>query len=269
MKKNENDSIRKAAAFSIAVLILGGVLPLQAGQPLETESARILKPGTLEVDGSYEYQTSSEGTEQSIPLAFEYGITNRLEMMVEPVANTNIKPKIGPHASGIGDTEVTLTALLRNETAVMPALAFAGEVKLPTAKDRLIGTGKADYNGSLIASKKFGKLDTHANLGYTILGRPAGVNLKNIYNFAFALEYEWTRKYDLVAEFLNETSSGYNLGDAAPNRNGGATEISGGESVGMIGGRYHLNPNCYLALGVTYDNNDAVLLRPGITYLFN
>jgi len=45
-------------------------------------------------------------------------------------------------------------------------------------------------------------------------------------------------------------------------------EISGEETVVMVGGRYHLSPACFLSLGVTYDNNSAVLLRPGVSYKF-
>ena len=88
-----------------------------------------------------------------------------------------------------------------------------------------------------------------------------------MFNFSLAGEYRINSKYEAVAEFLNVTSSGYNLGDTAA-ATGGTAEISGGETVGMIGGRYHINPNCFLALGITYDNNNAILFRPGFTYVF-
>lgn len=79
-----------------------------AGQPLETESARLAKAGHGEVEVTYEYQTSSEGKEIAAPMAFEYGISDRLEVMVEPVFYTAIRPKAGKNATGIGDTETTL-----------------------------------------------------------------------------------------------------------------------------------------------------------------
>jgi hypothetical protein len=33
----------------------------------------------------------------------------------------------------------------------------------------------------------------------------------------------------------------------------------------MIGARYALRPHRWLSLGVTYDNTNALLLRPGLT----
>ena len=36
----------------------------------------------------------------------------------------------------------------------------------------------------------------------------------------------------------------------------------------MIGGRYHTSPALFFSVGVSYDNNHALLIRPGITYRF-
>src|SRR6185312_9516855 len=105
------------------------------------------------------------------------------------VPYTAIRPKVGAHATGGGDLEVTATYLVRHETSRGPAIALAGEIKFPTAENSLIGTGKADYTGYLIGSKQFNRLDTHGNLGYTIVGHPADTQLNNIWNFALAWEY--------------------------------------------------------------------------------
>src|SRR5712671_3159528 len=118
---------------------------LNASQPLETETARLARAGTFEADATVEYQTSPDGTETAVPFAIEYGITDRWELLVEPVFFTAIKPKMGKNSTGPGDTEVTLTALVSQEKVTVPAVAFAAEVKFPTATDRFIGTGKADY----------------------------------------------------------------------------------------------------------------------------
>ena len=56
----------------------------------------------------------------------------------------------------------------------LPALAVAGEVKVPTSRNTLIGTGEVDYTPYLIASKRFGNFDVHANVGYALLGEPPG-----------------------------------------------------------------------------------------------
>ena len=92
---------------------------------------------------------------------------------MEPVVGTRIGPNIGTQAAGAGDTEVTVQYLLHRKGRG-PAFALGGEVKFPTAKNSLIGTGKTDYAGILIASKKLGRVDTHLNLSYTFVGQPAG-----------------------------------------------------------------------------------------------
>ena len=105
-----------------------------------------------------------------MPFAAEYGLTDRLELLVEPVAWTAIRPKIGARATGVGDLEATATWLARAETPRLPAFALAGEVKFPTAHNNLIGTGKTDIAGYLIASKRWSRLDAHANVSYTVVG---------------------------------------------------------------------------------------------------
>lgn len=224
----------------------------------------MLQAETFKFESTFEYQTSSEGTETAVPFGFEYGLTSRLEIMVEPVFYTAIRPDQGAQATGAGDLEVTLTYLLHHEGQTSPAFAVAGEIKFPTAQNPLIGTGKTDYTGYLIASKRFGKTDIHANLGYSVLGAPKGIQLNNIFNYALAAEYHVQAKMDLVAEILGNTSSFPESGAESPV----APEIAGGEFTAMIGTRYYIRHGLVLCMGVSYDNNQAFLIRPGVTIRF-
>src|SRR5882762_6769780 len=63
------------------ILVLATFSLMQAQQPLETETARPLKTGRVEVQATFEYQTSKEGTERAAPLAFEFGLTDRLSLL--------------------------------------------------------------------------------------------------------------------------------------------------------------------------------------------
>ena len=246
---------------------LGTLLSLPAAgiatQPLETETARVLPSGALELETTFEYQTSSEGQELATPLALEYGVTDRLELLVEPVFYTAILPKTGAHAKGLGDVEVTATYLAIRESGAFPALAFAAEVKVPTARNKLIGTGSTDYTGYLIASKRFGAFDTHANLSYAIIGEPAGTTLNNVFGLALAAEWHLNPKLDLVGEFLTNTAA---APEGSSEQDPLNPEVAGAEMVGMLGTQYQIAPKVMLALGVTYDNNQAVLIRPGLTF---
>ena len=236
-------------------------------QALETESARSLKKGVYEMGTAFEFQRSTDGTERTVPLAVEYGVTYRLSALVEPVVYTAIRPKTGPRATGVGDLEVTAFYLFANETSGRPALAAAAETKIPTTHNDLIGTGKTDFTTYLIASKRFGRLDMHANAGYTFVGSPPGPRLANTINGALAGEFHLVEKAEEFAEVLGVTSSApEGGGDNPSNPASVAPEAAGGEMVGTIGAGVFPAPHLLVSLGLSYDNNHAALLRPGVSY---
>jgi hypothetical protein len=234
-------------------------------QPLETETARTLPSGKVKLAGSFEFQTSAEGTEVAVPLELEYGITDNLQLLVEPVAYTSIHPKSGSGASGLGDLESTLLYRFIQESESLPAFALAGEVKIPIAKSTLISTGKADYTGYLIASKKFGSTDLHANIGYTIVGVPAGATLNNVLSGSAAFEYHLNSTFDVVGELFANTPSVPEGNELIGSTESTTTpEAAGGEVFGTIGARYYPQSNLAISFGLSYDNNKALLIRPGI-----
>jgi hypothetical protein len=246
----------------LVLLALALVAPrlARAQQPLETETARLPARGTFLSSLAYEFQTSPQGTEHALPPAFEYGITDRLALLVEPVLFTSVRPNSGRSATGFGDLEATLQLLAHDETRLLPAFAVAAEVKFPTARDTLIGTRRTDFTPYLIASKRFGHFDTHVNAGYSFVGKPQGIPVSNTLNFAVAMEDHINDRFDVMGEVLTTTASG-----AAEGVTGAAPEIAGAEQVGMLGVRWAARPRTWLSLGVTYDNTNALLLRPGIT----
>lgn len=254
--------VRRVALAGLLACGLSAVVPRVAAaqQPLETETARLPARGALLTGLTYEFQTSPQGTEHAIPLAFEFGITDRLALLLEPVLFTAIRPTVGRRASGIGDLEATLQLLVRVETSRWPALALAAEAKIPTARDTLIGTRRADFTPYLIASKTFGATELHANVGYSFVGRPPNILVQNTLNLALAVEHHSTAGVDLLAEVLSTTAAGTGSPESAT-----APEIAGAEQVGMLGVRYAFRPHRWVSLGVTYDNTRALLLRPGLT----
>ena len=258
----------RTALRLIAVFCLSTAV--DAGQPLETETARLPPAGAIEFESTVEYQTSPDGNEFAVPLALAYGITDRLELLLEPVIYTRISPDVGNTESGIGDIETTLTYRLNDETARLPAFAIAAEVKIPTASNDVIGTGKADYAAYLIASKLFGNWDLHLNANYTVLGQPSGTSVSDTYGGAVALEYHASPDWDFVGEYIATSSSTGEVPDSgAPAPTGeSVSEAAGGESFAMLGMRYRIRENAQFALGVSYDNNSAWLIRPGITFKF-
>lgn len=269
MTINKFNAIGSFLAAVGLLLLTALVSQIAAQQPLETETARPLKKGTAEIQTTFEYQISKEGKEIAVPFAFEYGITDRLSILVEPVFYTSIRPKIGPRATSLGDLEITLAYLLAKETKHRPAFSIAGEFKLPTTKNPLIGTGKTDFAAYIYASKRFGKFDTHANVGYTFVGKPRNFTASNTLNLALATEYSATSRLTLLGEVL-VNGIGRKEAIVVP----GvpvviAPEAAGGELVGTLGFRYKIKPTLSFSLGVSRDNSGATLFRPGLTYKFD
>lgn len=241
-----------------------------AAQMLETETARLLQRGSGKAGGAFEVQTASEGREGAAPLLFEYGLTDRLELIVEPVPYATIRPAESRGATGAGDLELTLSYGFLPESGHRPAMAFAAECKLPTARDNLIGSGETDYTAYFIASKKVGqRTDLHVNAGYAFLGSPPGVKLNHVFSGAVAAVFHLGDRTQLFAEALGSTaaSSEGEGGNAVP---GGITtiapEAAGSELVGTAGLGWTLSPQVFVYAGLSHDNTSATQLRSGFTF---
>lgn len=208
-------------------------------------------------------------------MAVEFGVLHHLEVLIEPVPFTSIHPKGGESATGMGDLETTLTYLIVEEKKYVPALALAGEVKIPTARNSQIGSGQYDYRIYAIASKRLGNVDLHMNLGYNITGSPPGVKTRNPFDVAIAAEWFVHPRFDLFTEVTYVSSSSGSsaagegtLTDAALAAGGIPPEIAGSELVGSVGIRAHVNRHLDVFGSFSYDNNDAKLFRTGFAVKF-
>jgi hypothetical protein len=245
--------------------------PARGDLAIETETARLPRQRHGAFSAAAELQTSSEGQEYALPLALEYGILNRLELMVEPVPIASIQPRKSKSVTGPGDTEITLTYLAVGEQPEVPAIALAAEVKVPTARDIQIGSKEFDYRVYAIASKRFGDVDLHVNVGYNFIGSPSGVSTKNPLDLAFAAEWFVNERFDVFGEvtYIGSSLRGGGAGelpDAGPVDL--TPEVSGEETVGSLGLRYHVSRTFDVFGSVSYDNNDALLFRTGFSWRF-
>lgn len=268
--------VRLASVLLAVVAISRGA---RADLALETETARVLPAGQATAGSAFEFQTSPNGTEYAVPLAFEFGVVKDFELMIEPVAFTAILPRGGGSSYGFGDVETTATYRFLQETPLLPALALAGEVKLPTASSTQIGSGEFDYRLIAIASKRIADVDLSFNFGYTFTGSPPGARTRNPIDVALSAEWFLAPKCDLFVEVSYVASSVHTTGDvtSAESPDGVPTvsneslttpELAGKEIVGSAGARFHLTEQFDLFGGVSYDNAHATLLRTGINFRF-
>lgn len=232
---------------------------------LETETARLLKPGQIEGGAAFEFQTAFDGKEYAFPQFVEFGVLPRLELLIEPVAAVLIRPP-GGSATDIGDLETTVTGLVLDEAKYIPALAVGGEVKFPIATNTAVGSGEYDYRIYGILSKRIGAVDVHFNLGYNIIGSPPGVATKNPLDFELAAEWFVNPKIDLFAEVTRTNSAVGRSGKGMPLVSAPAVaEVAPRETIGSVGMRYHVNPHLSIFGSFSYDNSDAKLFRTGFS----
>lgn len=269
--------VRLRRAGLLAACSLLAASGLGFAQTLETETSRLLPKGWWKTGAASEFQTSGEGTESALPFLFEYGLTDWIELTLEPVAQVLIRPKAGQDATGVGDVETTLTWRFHEEHPRTPALAAAFEVKFPTAHNTSIGTRKTDYAGFLIASKRFGNFDTHFNASYTVIGAPAGVSARNVWGCSLAGVFHASPRVELFAELLGVTSA-TNAADIPENANtlvsGGEvstsvpTELAGKETSFTVGAGRDVGAGALLFASIGYDNQHATMVRLGVTWKF-
>jgi hypothetical protein len=145
-------------------------------------------------------------------------------------------------------------------------MALAFEEKVPTARNNLIGSGKADHTAYLIASKAFGHLEAHMNVGYSIVGSPRGISLGNRVIGAIAAEYSLAPTI-LYAEVLGSTNTGGAEGATTPFGTP-IPEAGGDEVLTAIGVARNFGIGRRLSFGVTRDQSGAIQVRPAITLWF-
>ncbi len=85
--------------------------------------------------------------------------------------------------------------LLREPDRPLDLSGFAS-VKFPSAdKDKNLGTGEFDETLGLAGSKSIGgNWSVLGRVGYTFIGDPPGVNLKNQFFYAAGVGYQWTKE---------------------------------------------------------------------------
>ena len=149
---------------------------IAASQTLETETARLLPAKGIKFGGNFERQTSSDGRETAVPMFFEVGLSNRTELVIEPVAYTGIRPKVGPRATGVGDLEITLVERLFVET---PSRPVGSRTKLSSeilANTSATSAGESSSTPEVSGDELVGtlamaaSLARHANPGAAMIG---------------------------------------------------------------------------------------------------
>jgi hypothetical protein len=186
-----------------------------------------------------------------LSLPFAFGVTDRFEVFAAAnyvYLNTDESGATGSWAgmsfqdeiseSGFGDIDVGLKYRLLDEGAA-PALAVMATVKMPTADEaKGLGTGETDYGLKLLASKGFGSVAAHLNLGYTVIGEPDGADWDDVISYGLGVLIPRNKNLQFIGELAGET-------DYDPVRDESTLDLT-------LGARYHFSSGLLLGAGLRY-----------------
>ncbi len=232
-------------------------LPLRADIVLETETAELGKKGEITISNGVQFERERDGSRTAFTLTqFEYAITDRAEILIEPFFQEWGKPKGGESFHGMGDLEITPSYMivLDDEKGWRPAVVLAFKVKVPTAKNRDIGSGLFDYYPYVILGKKFSHWILNANLGVDFIGRHADDHeTKNQLIYDFSVEREITDKWSVYAEVFGNSKAA--AGDV-------------GTFAGAVATEYKFTEHFNVFISVGYDSDHLFNMRPGFNFVF-
>jgi 3-phytase len=257
-----------ATANAAAAGVRAGTRLAVEEQPLEVESARLARPGSVRLEVGFEREMNAGRSVFNIPFALDFAINHRFALRLEPVVYSRHDHPNGSTVAGVGDLALEASAVAWSETGRLPGVAFGAEVALPGPDETPAGTASAEYALSLILSKRVASADVHANFGYAVVYDPDGLRTRNVFRYGFAIERR-LRRFDAVAEVIGRTDPLRH--DAAARASGpGLTlgsEVIGDELAGMLGARYHMGDRIVFSMGVGYDSDHSIQVEPGIGIL--
>jgi hypothetical protein len=120
--------------------------------------------------------------------------------------NPRKPPKVRPARTterGLGDTILRGRYYLLDDRGLLPTVAVTAKIKIPTAnRAQGLGTGEFDEGLGFELSKKLGEWIGFADVGYTNLGDPPGLDLHNQWNYDLGVGYYFSK--ELMASLFYE-----------------------------------------------------------------
>ena len=187
-----------AAVFS--VLCIGAASLAYADTAIETETAQIGKRGDIGFSQAYEYGRAKDGTSGELVTQFEYGLSDRAEILIEPFFYTWEHPDGEKMVKGVGDLEITPSYEVILEDHWRPAVLTALKIKVPTGSEHAGSSGEFDYMPYLIFGQHFEGWTFNANLGVNITTPADGGEYGTTATWAVEAEREIVPDLTMVLE---------------------------------------------------------------------
>jgi len=169
-----------------------------------TNSASTVGAGNLVLGGSFFYGSNGDGLDYntySLPVTVTYGFNDKIEGGVAATVLMNVNPDNVSSESGFGDMNLSMKYNFQEETGEMPAMAFGGRLKLPTADDgKGLGTGDTDFGIFGVVDKMIGGVRGLLDVEYVFRGG----SMDNEVNYAVGVEIPFSETVDFSVELVDQ-----------------------------------------------------------------
>lgn len=182
------------AALAVAILSLAaGPAGAQTLRPLETETAAVLPSGTTQISlgtsyfrnrryphftpkGFLDSQNFFTAPELEVRIGAGDWVELQLRYELRSIDESRSDGTDSDQFGG-GDAEIFTKIRFLREGDCVPAIGAMFGIKLPNAsRDDRLGTDETDFEIQLMASKDFGPIAAHFNVGLQILGNPGALD---------------------------------------------------------------------------------------------
>lgn len=245
-------------------------------RPLATESAEGTPNGKLRLELGFEHQVGASyaltGLKGDLTrvgvLQLRVGASDRVEFQIlgtlqdflsieerGPAPYRGSFDFSGDRTHDVGDFTLATKFLLKREGQSSPALGFRFGAELPNASNESgLGVDETNVFGSILASKKVGAVQLHANAGLIILGDPVtNASQDDLLTYGLALVVPVRRAVDLALEVAGRTGQGRGpTGDRSLLR--GSVRIRSGSllwDVGVLSGLTKRDPDFGFSFGIS------------------
>ena len=187
-------------ALSMVIFLCPSFLLAQQ-RPLQTQEPAILPPGTLSLQGGFDFFQDAKypvsglrgdltslgvmGIYASLGELAEFQIQGTVHnfLSISERSPTSLNLELnssGTGTSDFGDLMLSTKILTLREKSRSPALSFRISVQLPNASAaRGLGMDSTQFYNTLLAGKHFGKLNVFGNAGLGILSNPVQAGVQN------------------------------------------------------------------------------------------
>lgn len=179
-----------------------------AGRPLTLDDAGITMGGQVQTEWGGSFSKGPEAQKGwACPPTLSVGLYNRFQLGIGCAWCREAEEETAP-LSGWGDLGSFAKVHWLDEHGSLPAVATTFSQTFPTAsQDKGLSTGKPDYDLLLILTKSLGSISVSLNAGYTLVGKPEGQSVQNVWHGGGAFEWPFSRKASLVGELFGASSS--------------------------------------------------------------